>query len=80
MDEIEVTARFDPDGKITPLTFVWRTRTYKVTAIGRHWDAPDGRHILVMGPGHQAYHLIFKSETAQWYLFHGGKSPDGSRA
>ena len=79
MDEIEVTARFYSDGNIRPITFVWETRTYKVTSIGRHWEAPDGHHILVMDPREQVYHLIFKPETTQWYLFHGGK-PNLSRA
>ncbi len=72
MDEIEVTARFDLEGDIIPLAFVWRERTYKVDAIGRHWNAEDGHHILVMDPRCQTYHLIFQSETARWYLFHGG--------
>lgn len=79
MDEIEVTARFYAGGDIRPLTFVWRTRTYKVASIGRHWDASDGRHILVMDQREQVYHLIFRTSTAQWFLFHGGK-PDVSMA
>jgi hypothetical protein len=79
MDEIEVTARFDPNGKIFPLNFIWRTRRYKVSAVGRQWDGADGRHILVMDIINQTYHLVFKPETSQWFLFHGGSNPDSPR-
>ncbi len=78
MDEIEVTVRFDTEGNIKPLSFVWRMHTYTVDAIGRHWVTPEGHHILVMDPRNQTHHLIFKPEIARWYLLHVGKSPDKS--
>lgn len=75
MEEIEVTARFDLQGNIQPLTFVWRKRTYKVVSIGRHWKAEDGYHTLVMDLGNQTHHLIFQPEKGRWFLFHGADSP-----
>jgi hypothetical protein len=80
MEEIEITVRFDTEGNILPLNFVWRMHTYKVAAIGRYWDAADGRHILVMDPRNQTHHLIFKTETLKWYLFQSGNRSDTSLA
>ena len=75
MEEIEVTARFDPKGKIIPISFVWGVRAYRIDSIGRSWQAKDGFHILVMTPRNQAYHLLFVSETTKWFLIRGGDVP-----
>jgi len=68
MEEIEVTTRFNPQGKITPLNFVWQGTNYKVESIGRNWTAKDSYHVLVMDFSNQVYHLIFNQQTTQWYL------------
>jgi len=75
MEEIEVTVRFDSQGNIIPLNFVWKGRAYRVDSIGRNWKATDGSHILVMTPGNRAYHLVFKAEVGRWYLLRGGDVP-----
>lgn len=75
MDPIEVTARFDPQGKFTPLSFVWNQRTYRVDSIGRRWDGKDGKHILVMTPGNRAHHLLFATDKGKWYIVRGGDVP-----
>ncbi len=75
MDAIEVTVRFDTQGKIFPLNFIWKRRTYRVDAIGRQWEARDGQHILVMTPGNRAHHLLFLAEKGIWYRVRGGDTP-----
>jgi len=75
MEQIEVTARFDAHGKITPLGFVWKGRVNRVESIGRNWKADDGFHILVMTRGNKAYHLLFKPDKVCWYLLRGGGVP-----
>ena len=75
MEEIEVTARFDAYGKISPLGFVWEGHTYRVESIGRTWQANDGIHVLVMTRGDKAYHLLFKPDIACWYLLRGWDVP-----
>jgi hypothetical protein len=75
MDSIEVTARFDPQGKIIPLSFMWQGRVFKITSIGRNWQAADEYHILVMDQRNQTYHLIYKSGSTQWYLFRNRDIP-----
>ncbi len=78
MDAIEVTARFDAQGKIVPLSFVWERRTYRVDSVGRRWEGKDGRHILVMTPGNRTHHLLFMPDRSRWYLVWGDDSRTAS--
>lgn len=68
MEEIEVTTRFDPQGKIIPLNFVWRGQETHIDSIGRQWDSHDGSHLLVMDRGGHTYHLVYQANTPKWYL------------
>lgn len=68
MDSIEVTARFDAEGKITPLSFTWRGREYPVDSTGRRWEDEAGLHILVMAPGERVYELVFAPAARRWFL------------
>jgi hypothetical protein len=74
MEHIEATVRFNPEGGITPLSFVWRGRTYTVVSTGRSWQAKDGVHILVMVPGDTVYHLLFSPEEVRWKILIGEQS------
>jgi hypothetical protein len=75
MDAIEVTVRFDSQGKIIPLSFIWEMQTYRVDSIGRPWSGEDGNHILVLTPGNRAHHLLFMPEKGVWYRIRGGDVP-----
>lgn len=68
MEPIEVTARFDSQGKIIPVSFVWQETTYPVASTGRRWEDGDSLHILVMAPGDQVYELVFVRAVSRWYL------------
>ncbi len=70
MEKIEVTARFDRDGKITPLSFTWRGQKYPVDSTGRSWVDETGQHFLVMVPGERVYELVFLPAEIHWYLKH----------
>jgi hypothetical protein len=72
MEPIEVTARFDEQGKITPVRFTWKGSVYLVESTGRRWQAEDGLHILVMVPGERVFELLFHAEETRWYLGRGG--------
>ena len=75
METIEVTARFDQQGRITPLNFVWQGRAYRVEGTGRRWEAKDGLHILVMVPGNRAFHLVFDCINGIWKLIRSSEIP-----
>jgi len=75
MDTIEVTARFDSQGNITPISFTWQGIVYTVESIGRRWEAKDGLHMLVMVIGNRAYHLVFNEKASTWKLIRGTEIP-----
>ena len=70
MDPIEVTARFDEDGTITPLEFRWKGGFYRVQSTGRRWQDGEGAHILIMVANGRIYKLTFKSDKGRWYIEH----------
>jgi hypothetical protein len=75
MDTIEVTARFDSQGNITPISFTWQGSVYTVESIGRRWEAKDGLHMLVMVVGNRAYHLVYNGKSKTWKLIRGTEIP-----
>ena len=75
MEKIEVTVRFNTQGKVVPISFVWKGRVYRAESIGRSWQAEDGFHILVMDYRNRAYHLVFVHNEMSWYLVRGGDVP-----
>ena len=72
---VEVTARFAPDGKVTPLQFRWRGSLYTVESTGRRWQADDGCHILVLAGGGQMFELVFTAADNRWYLAQARSAP-----
>jgi len=73
MESIEVTARFDGHGIVTPLSFSKQGRSYTVESTGRRWEDDLGQHILVMvcGPcsgGDNVFELVFNSTERVWHL------------
>ncbi len=72
MEPIEVTARFDEQGTITPLHFTWKGGIYRVESTGRRWQDEAGDHILVMVSSGQIYELTFRSGDGRWYIGQAG--------
>lgn len=67
-EPIGIKARFDEDGGIIPLEFIWNGSRIVVTSIGRNWETAGERHILAMDPQAQVYELIFIPLEGRWYL------------
>lgn len=68
MEPLEVTAKFDEDGKVTPLRFTWKGSEYLVESTGRQWETSDGVHILVMVAGERIFELVFNQVQRLWFL------------
>ncbi len=68
MDPVEITARFDSQGQITPLRFTWKGHSYLVESTGRRWAGADGQHILVMTGSGKMFELLFTPGEGRWYL------------
>jgi hypothetical protein len=74
-ERIEVTAKFDADGRVTPLRFIWKGRRYRIDTYGRRWEDTQGLHILVMIPRGRVFQLLFDRQAGMWFL---EKSPPAS--
>jgi len=72
MEPIELTARFDEHGTITPLYFTWKEGVFRVESTGRRWLDDSGQHILVMVSSGQIYELTFRSGEGRWYIGQAG--------
>jgi hypothetical protein len=68
MDFIDVTAQFDSEGEITPLSFTWLGRDYLVESTGRTWEDKAGRHILIIVPGARIFELVLDPANCRWHL------------
>lgn len=68
MEPVEVVARFDAHGRLTPLSFTWQGRSIPVASAGRRWQDERGEHILVMIPFEQVCELVFLPEERRWYV------------
>jgi hypothetical protein len=68
MEAVEVTARYDKEGKVTPLRFTWQGREYMVEGTGRRWQAQDGLHLLVMAAGERVFELLFVPQNGRWFI------------
>jgi PncC family amidohydrolase len=71
MEPIEVTARFDEPGTITPLHITRKGSLQRVESTGRRWSDEIGQHFLVMVMNGQIYELIYKSGEGHWFIRQG---------
>jgi len=74
MESVEVTARFEKDGKVVPLYLVWQGHRYTIDNTGRQWQAADGWHILTMTASGCMFELVFIAAENRWLL--GRVEPD----
>jgi hypothetical protein len=68
MEKINVTATFDTQGNIIPLSVQRYGQTLPVISTGRDWIDEEGHHILVMVRENVVTHLLFVSGDGLWYL------------
>jgi hypothetical protein len=67
-EAIAVEARFELDGSIRPLNFIWRGHRYRIRSVGRQWDEESKRHFLVMVLGERVYELVYLPTESTWHL------------
>ncbi len=68
MEPIEVTARFNEAGTVTPLHFTWKGSAWRVESVGRRWTDESGQHILVMVSNGRIYELTFQAAEGRWFI------------
>ena len=75
MQAIEVTARWDDSGQVTPLRFSQGGVSAQVESVGRQWKDAAGLHVLVQANGGRAYELVFMPAEMRWFMGFAGHSP-----
>ena len=79
-EPIMVQARFDAQGRVWPVAFVWRNRTRYITEQGRQWvegadsDAPC-RCFLVRAANGDTFELRLELKTLRWWLHRAWLQP-----
>ena len=68
MEPVEVVARIDTQGRITPLSFTWQGQSISVASAGRRWEDERSEHILVMIPFEKVCELVFNQVEGRWYV------------
>jgi hypothetical protein len=67
-----VEARFNEEGRVTPIKFRWQGRDMRISDVGRRWTEPHGphqlRHYLVMTPAQDTFELCLDTGTLQWKI------------
>jgi len=71
MEPVEVTARFDEQGTITPVQFTWKGAVHHLESTGRRWVDETGQHILVMDTSGRIFELTFTRAEGRWFIGHG---------
>jgi hypothetical protein len=65
---IAVEARFETDGSLRPLAFVWEDEIIRISAYGRRWEQDDEDHFLVMTADERVYELAYLQSEGLWHL------------
>ena len=79
-EPIMVQARFDAQGRVWPVAFVWRNRTRYITDWGREWveeadaDTPC-RCFLVQTANGDTFELRLELKTLRWRLHRASLRP-----
>lgn len=62
-----VDLRVGTDGTLVVLAFTWRDQLLQVVGVGRHWQADDGGHWLVMTPVSRVFELL-QAPDGHWFV------------
>ena len=74
---ITVEARFDLEGGILPMAFVWEERRHLVRNHDRQWENIGERRFLVQVIGQGTFELDFYPSEGRWSLI---RTPADSRS
>lgn len=67
LDEpVTVETVSDSQGQVAVQRLKWREQAYTVISMGRQWDEPAGRHLLVETAGGTRFELELRREDLRW--------------
>ena len=78
MEKIEISTRFNKEGAPLPQEIKIGNQVIPILNVGRQWETPQGRHILVMDAQNRTYHIFFQTADLSWYWIRDLKDPAGA--
>ena len=66
--KIAVTASIDQTGLTRPSTIRLHGKTLVVVAVGRQWEAEEGRYVLVEVGDGARYELLLSRRDLRWHI------------
>ena len=66
--KITVASAANAQGQVSPLRFTWRGKDHTIASWGRHWQAADGDHYLVMTAAGRMFELVHHPQDGAWFL------------
>ncbi len=74
---VAVEARFEEDGRLTPVAFKWQGQWTQVASVGRTWITDDGSNVMhryMLGtPGEAVFELALDRATLRWRVVKGSR-------
>lgn len=80
MEPIDLIARFDKEGRVQPLRFVWRGVNQEIESTGRRWSTEEGLFILVMTAEKKTFRLLEVRAEGKWYAAPASRMQPEGRA
>ncbi len=76
---VAVEVKFEADGSIRPLAFVWEGELISITSLGRQWEQDGEIHFLVMSLDERVYELAYRPSEGRWRLYPRPQDLGGKR-
>jgi PncC family amidohydrolase len=74
---VAVEARFEEDGRLTPVAFKWQGKWTQVASVGHTWSTDDGGNVIlrymVSTPGEAVFELALERATLRWRVVKGSR-------
>jgi hypothetical protein len=65
---VAVEAKFEVDGSLRPLAFMWEDEIIRIASYGRQWEKDGECHFLVMSASERVFELVYLPSEALWQL------------
>jgi hypothetical protein len=76
---VAVEAKFETDGSIRPLAFVWEDEIIRIVSMGRQWEQDGEMHFLVMSMDEKVYELAYQPSEGRWMFYPRPQDLGGKR-
>jgi len=66
-EPVAVTVAVNPQGEVTPHSLTWQGQPFIIVGVGRQWEEPAGRSVLVETADNRRFELQLRRDDLIWY-------------